>query len=1285
MTSRYQDVYRAWKSDPSGFWAEAAKEISWFTPWDKPFDETQGVYGRWFPGATTNVAYNCLDRHVDAGRAGQPALVHESPITGSRTALTYAELTARVAAFAAVLADHGVEKGDRVLVYMPMIPEAVVAMLATARLGAVHSVVFGGFAARELATRIDDAEPKLIVSASCGIEPGRIIAYQPLVDEAVTMAKHKPVANLVFQRPQRVADLRDGRDFDAGVLLEKALSEGRRAACTPIAATDPHYILYTSGTTGVPKGVVRDAAGMVALKWTMAAVYGVRPGEAIFTASDIGWVVGHSYIVYGPLLHGATTVLYEGKPVGTPDAGQFWRVIEENRVSVLFTAPTALRAIKKEDPEGTFLASRKLASLRALFLAGERADPDTSEWATGLLGVPVIDNWWQTETGWPIAANPLGLGLVHARYGSAGVPMPGHQLEVVDDDCNPLPHGVLGNLVIRLPLPPGCLPTLWQKDERFRSDYLSDFPGYYKTSDAGYIDGEGCVFIMGRTDDIINVAGHRLSTGGMEEVLAGHPAVAECAVVGISDALKGQQPLGLVVLKSGVTRATQEIEAELVARVREIIGPVAAFRLAITVARLPKTRSGKILRGAIRQLADGEPVRVPATVDDPTVFGEIEDILYARGVMERLAAVLEQGRSLYTATYGRWQRNPSGFWAEAAKEISWFTPWDKPFDETQGVYGRWFPGATTNVAYNCLDRHVDAGRAGQPALVHESPITGSRTALTYAELTARVAAFAAVLADHGVEKGDRVLVYMPMIPEAVVAMLATARLGAVHSVVFGGFAARELATRIDDAEPKLIVSASCGIEPGRIIAYQPLVDEAVTMAKHKPVANLVFQRPQRVADLRDGRDFDAGVLLEKALSEGRRAACTPIAATDPHYILYTSGTTGVPKGVVRDAAGMVALKWTMAAVYGVRPGEAIFTASDIGWVVGHSYIVYGPLLHGATTVLYEGKPVGTPDAGQFWRVIEENRVSVLFTAPTALRAIKKEDPEGTFLASRKLASLRALFLAGERADPDTSEWATGLLGVPVIDNWWQTETGWPIAANPLGLGLVHARYGSAGVPMPGHQLEVVDDDCNPLPHGVLGNLVIRLPLPPGCLPTLWQKDERFRSDYLSDFPGYYKTSDAGYIDGEGCVFIMGRTDDIINVAGHRLSTGGMEEVLAGHPAVAECAVVGISDALKGQQPLGLVVLKSGVTRATQEIEAELVARVREIIGPVAAFRLAITVARLPKTRSGKILRGAIRQLADGEPLRIPATIDDASVLGEIEDSLQARGILDRLAAPVAEA
>jgi propionyl-CoA synthetase len=632
-----------------------------------------------------------------------------------------------------------------------------------------------------------------------------------------------------------------------------------------------------------------------------------------------------------------------------------------------------------------------------------------------------------------------------------------------------------------------------------------------------------------------------------------------------------------------------------------------------------------------------------------------------------------QGKSSYHEVYARSLADPEGFWAEAAREIDWIEPAKKILDPTKGPYGRWFSGAVVNTCYNALDRHVAGGRAGQLALIHDSPLTNSVTKFTYAELLKEVQTLAAVMADFGVGKGDRVLLYMPMVPEAVVAMLACARIGAVHSVVFGGFAAKELATRIDDARPKLIFSASCGIEPGRIVHYKPLLDEAIDIATAEPEACVILQRPQAGCNLVAGRDYDWASLCRKALLAGKSAPCVPVLATDPLYILYTSGTTGIPKGVVRDNGGhLVAVKWSMFNLYGVNPGEIWWCASDIGWVVGHSYIVYGPLFHGATSIMYEGKPVGTPDAGAFWRVIAEHKAVALFTAPTAFRAIKKEDPEGKLIRQYDLSKFRTLFLAGERADPPTVEWAEAQLKVPVIDHWWQTETGWCIAGNPIGLGQLPVKHGSPTVPMPGYQVDVVDEAARPVSANTMGSIVIRLPMPPGCLPTLWQQDERFKEAYLSEFPGYYKTSDAGYKDEDGYVFVMGRTDDIINVAGHRLSTGGMEEILASHPDVAECAVLGVRDAIKGEVPCGFLVLKAGVARSPSEIEKEIVALVREKLGPVAAFKLAITVGRLPKTRSGKILRGTIKKIADGEPWTMPATIEDPKVLDEIGAALKGR-------------
>jgi len=630
-SSRYHEVYARWQRDPQGFWAEAAAAIDWFEKPKTVFDAAAGIYGRWFVGGVCNTCFNAIDRHVNAGRGEQAAIIYDSPLAGVKRTITYHRLMTETQVLAAMLRDLGVGKGDRVILYMPMVPEAAIGMLG-ARIGAIHSVVFGGFAARELATRIDDAKPKVILSASCGLEPGRIVAYKPLLDEAISLSQHKPDACLILQRPQAEAPLVAGRDHDWAKVRDHALIHARSVYdCVPVEATDPLYILYTSGTTGRPKGVVRDNGGhMVALEWSMKNLYGIDPGEVYWAASDVGWVVGHSYIVYAPLIHGCTTILYEGKPVGTPDAGAFWRVIAEHGCAAMFTAPTAFRAIKKEDPQGKFLAQYDLAKFRTLFLAGERADPDTIMWAERLLKVPVVDHWWQTETGWAIAGNPVGLGMLPVKYGSPTVTMPGYDLRIVDEACREVAPGTMGSIVIKLPLPPACLPTLWHADERMRESYLDEFPGYYKTADAGFKDEDGYVFVMGRTDDIINVAGHRLSTGGMEEVLASHPAVAECAVLGIKDELKGEVPCGFIVLKSGVNRPPAEIEKECIALIREKIGPVAAFKLVITVARLPKTRSGKILRGTIKKIADGESWTMPATIEDPKVLDEIGEALKGR-------------------------------------------------------------------------------------------------------------------------------------------------------------------------------------------------------------------------------------------------------------------------------------------------------------------------------------------------------------------------------------------------------------------------------------------------------------------------------------------------------------------------------------------------------------------------------------------------------------------------------------------------------------------------------
>jgi len=614
---RYQEEFRRSLAQPDQFWREAAGLIDWYTEPAVVLDGSNPPFYRWFTGATLNTCFNAVDRHVRDGRGDQPALIYDSPVTGSQRTITYRRLLGEVARFAGVLRGMDVHAGDRVVLYMPMVPEAVVAMLACARIGAVHSVVFGGFAANELAARIEDARPDVIVSASCGIEVSRVVEYKPILDQAIGLSRHKPRSCVILQRPQAVAPLTGGRDLD----WQEAVAGAEPAGCVPVRATDPLYILYTSGTTGRPKGIVRDNGGhAVALRWSMQHVYDTQPGDVYWAASDIGWVVGHSYIVYAPLLAGCTTVLYEGKPVGTPDAGAFWRVIEEHRVKALFTAPTAFRVIKKEDPEGQHARGRDLSSLRYLFLAGERLDPETYRWARDLLGIPVIDHWWQTETGWAIAADPMGLEALAPKPGSPTVPMPGYDVHVVDLSGEDVPTGGKGDIVVRLPLPPGCLPTLWGDDQRFADSYLSRYPGYYLTGDGGFFDPDGYLFVMGRTDDVINVAGHRLSTGEMEEVLASHPAVAECAVIGVADTIKGQVPRGFVVLKSGASADPGAVTAELVKLVRDQIGPVAALRQVDVVAALPKTRSGKILRKTMRGIAEGNDEPVPSTIEDPAVL-----------------------------------------------------------------------------------------------------------------------------------------------------------------------------------------------------------------------------------------------------------------------------------------------------------------------------------------------------------------------------------------------------------------------------------------------------------------------------------------------------------------------------------------------------------------------------------------------------------------------------------------------------------------------------------------
>ena len=630
MINKYDNLYKESISNPEKFWGDAAKDVKWFSPYKKVLDSSNPPFYRWFPEGKINTCFNAIDRHVEEGNGSRAAIIYDSPVTSKKVSFSYSEVKKIVSIFAGALKNFGIQKGDRIIIYMPMIPEAVFAMLACARIGAVHSVVFGGFAANELAARINDSEAKLIISASCGFEPGRTVQYKPLLDEAIRLAAIKPKKCVIFQRENNSVELGVN-----DISWQDFIKNGKEIDCEHMDANDPAYILYTSGTTGTPKGIVRDIGGhIVALKWSMKNIYNINPGDIWWSASDIGWVVGHSYIVYGPLFHGCTTILYEGKPVGTPDAGSFWRVISEHKVKSLFTAPTAFRAIKKEDPEGKFFKKYDLSKFEILFLAGERADPDTIKWAENLLKKPVIDHWWQTETGWAISANCAGLGLFETKYGSAGKAVPGYNIQILKPDATQAEPSEMGDVVVKLPLPPGTFPTLWKADKRYKENYMDPYKGYYKTYDAGHIDEDGYVWIMSRTDDIINVAGHRLSTGSMEEILSENTSVAECAVLGIADNLKGQIPLGLIVLKSGVTKKSEDISKECIQMIRDKIGPVAAFKNIVVVKRLPKTRSGKILRGTVGKIADQVPYKMPATIDDPTILDEIKSSLIDAGIIK---------------------------------------------------------------------------------------------------------------------------------------------------------------------------------------------------------------------------------------------------------------------------------------------------------------------------------------------------------------------------------------------------------------------------------------------------------------------------------------------------------------------------------------------------------------------------------------------------------------------------------------------------------------------------
>lgn len=1260
-TMSYQKNFDQSIANPKAFWAEQANNLKWFKKPTNILSKDENGFDRWFADGTLNMCYLAVDKHVEAGYGEQTAIIYDSPVTQQKIMYSFNEVQKRVSRLAGGLRDLGVKKGDTVIIYMPMIPHAAFSMLACARIGAIHSVVFGGFAPNELAIRIDDCKPKVIITATSGMEVDRLIAYKPLVDEAISIAKHKPEKVIVYQRNLGAINNKD----EIYVSYKKLVKRSDPVPCVEMRSTDPLYILYTSGTTGKPKGILRDTGGYaVALKYSMKSIYGVNEGDTFWAASDVGWVVGHSYIVYGPLLNRNTTIIYEGKPIKTPDAGSFWRVISEHKVNVMFTAPTAIRAIKKEDPEGKFIKQFDLSSLKYQFLAGERCDVATLHWLEENLGIPVVDHWWQTESGWPMVSNMMGIEALPVKPGSASKPVCGYNVQILDKDGKRLGANQEGLVVVKLPLPPGNIYDIWGNTQRFIDGYLKRFDGYYLSGDGGYIDQDGYVFITGRVDDVINVAGHRLSTAEMEEVVAANKSVAECAVFGIADSLKGQVPLALVVLKSGDYVSSFELEFNIVQEVKKAIGAVASLKKVMIVARLPKTRSGKILRKLLRNIADGVEYVIPSTIDDPEIINEIihEYKLNQIGVFanleEKEKQTLEDLRiSSFIKYYKSYQHSvndPEGYWAQIADTFNWRKKWDKVVEYNwEDAKFEWFKGAKLNITENCIDRHL-AKRGNERAIIWEpnDPNEANRI-LTYNELAVEVNKFANVLKSKGVVKGDRVCLYMQMVPELAIAVLACARIGAIHSVVFAGFSSVALSTRINDSNCKVLLTADGVYRGNKAVDLKEIADEALETCPSIETS-IVLKRIDSKVTMKAGRDVWWHEELAKV-----NANCTAeiMDAEDVLFILYTSGSTGKPKGMVHTCGGyMVQTTHSFKNVFQYQQGDVFFCTADIGWITGHSYIVYGPLAAGATTLMFEGIP-SYPDFSRFWQIVEKYKVNQFYTAPTAIRALAAQGNE--FTEQNDLSSIKILGTVGEPINEEAWHWYDEKIGKqksPIVDTWWQTETG-SIMISPLG-GVTPTRPTFATRPMPGVQPclinnEGIEQNMNPAE----GSLCIKYPWP-SMARTIYGDHERYKKTYFSAFPGKYFTGDGALRDLEGNYRITGRVDDVVIVSGHNLGTAPIENIINEHNNVVESAIVGYPHAIKGNALYAYVIVYQ-LPEKPDTLRKEINDLIGRTIGHIAKLDQIQFVPGLPKTRSGKIMRRILRKVAE----------NDTSNLGDISTLL----------------
>jgi len=1257
----YQEHYKKSVSNPEEFWKEQAADLGWYQQPTTILSKNEQGFDRWFADGTLNISYLAIDKHIEDGFGDQEAIIYDSPVTQKVVTYTYNDVKSEVERLAGGLRDLGVSKGDTVIIYMPMIPQAAFSMLACARIGAIHSVVFGGFAPHELAIRIDDCKPKALITATSGIEIDRLIAYKPMVDEAVELAEHKPDKIVVYQRSLGAIMTKTPRFVDYKELVKKSSP----ADCVPMNAMDPLYILYTSGTTGKPKGILRDTGGYAtALKYSMKHVYGAEEGDVFWGASDVGWVVGHSYIVYGPLLNRNTTIVFEGKPIKTPDASTFWRVISEHKVNVMFTAPTAIRAIKKEDPNGEFIKKFDLSSLKYQFLAGERCDSATLAWTEEHLGVPVIDHWWQTESGWPMLSNMAGVELLPVKPGSAAKAVPGYNVQILDEEGNEVGANQEGLVVVKLPLPPGNMLDIWGDTDRFVNGYLKRFDGYYLSGDGGYKDEDGYVFITGRVDDVINVAGHRLSTAEMEEIVASHDSVAECAVFGIENELKGQVPLALSVLKSGDYISSFELEHNVVQMIRKEIGPVASLKQVLLVKRLPKTRSGKILRKLLRNIADGVDYTIPSTIDDPAVVDEIVHVFKLHKIGVYADATIEEQESLedhqidsYIKYYKKYQHSvndPEGFWGEIAETFTWHKKWDKVLEYNwEEPKFEWFKGAKLNITENCLDRHL-VTRPNKRAIIWEpnNPNEAVRE-FTYKQLHAEVCKFSNVLKNRGVVKGDRVCIYMPMIPELAIATLACARIGAVHSVVFAGFSAMALSTRINDAECKVLLTTD-GVNRGaKAIDLKGIADEALESCPSIETS-IVYNRINAEVTMKPGRD----VWWHEEI-EGVSDVCPAeiMDAEDMLFILYTSGSTGKPKGMVHTCAGyMVYTAYSFKNVFQYEENDVYFCTADIGWITGHSYIVYGPLGAGATTLMFEGVP-SYPDFGRFWAIVEKHKVTQFYTAPTAIRALAAHPT--SLIEKHDISSIKVLGTVGEPINEEAWHWYDEKIGKqksPIVDTWWQTETG-GIMISPLA-NVTPTKPTFATRPLPGIQPVLVETDGTELmPNPSDGRLCIKYPWP-AIARTIYNNHDRYKETYFTAFPGKYFTGDGAFRDLEGNYRITGRVDDVIIVSGHNLGTAPIENVINEHSNIVESAIVGYPHDIKGNALYAYVIVYD-IPENEDFLRKEINDLISRTVGPIAKLDRIQFVPGLPKTRSGKIMRRILRKIAS----------NDMSNLGDISTLL----------------